>query len=786
MAKLSGNQLEVFRRRYVRKGEDGETIESVDDVFRRVARHVAGIEEKWGGDVEKSEEQFYDMLSDLRFLPNSPTFTGAGTPLGLLSACWVLPLEDDMGKVSGGIFDTLKNMALLFQTGGGVGIALSRLRPNGARVASSGGKATGPVGFLKVYDKASEVVSQGGVRRGAGMAALRVDHPDIMDFITCKETEDDITNFNISVAVDSDFMQNVDDNGSLVLINPQDGSVWDFIPARDVMDAIAENALSNGEPGLLFLDRANQDNPTPHLGNYECTNPCGEQILLPWESCCLGCINLVEHVGDNGRINVKKLGETIELAVRFLDDVVEINAYPRSMPNLMEAAMKTRKIGVGITGLADVLCMQKVQYGSDIAKAFASALMEIIRYYAMKHSVTLAKERGAFGEFDSSKYGPGNISMTEMLDKKKDVYTRYGKFDVLSMFSYVPPHLTSGDPWKDLFESIKAHGIRNATTLTIAPTGTRSTVAGVEGYGCEPMFALAYTRQVVEHEGNVELKYVSSLFLSALDEAEIHGPEREEVLDRVMVTGSCQGIETIPQWIRETFVVARDIDPIDRVEMQAAMQVWVDAGISSTVNLPRNTTKDDIKKVFRHAWKTGCKGITVYVAGSRDKAILKTDDDEQNKLRVRPATLHGATYRRGTPVGTAFVTVNSIDGEPFEVFINVGRAGSETTAIAEGFGRLISLLLRIPSNMKPADRLSNIVEQLKGIGGGNPLGFGKNRIRSLPDGIAEVLGKHIGIIDGNGKTETDDHFDLCPECGNATMVEEEGCKHCKVCGYSMC
>ncbi len=788
--RLSPNGLEVLRRRYVRRGPDGEPTETVDGVFWRVARHVAEAEAAWDGNVEPVAERFHDLITGLRFLPNSPTFTGAGTPLGQLAACFVLPVADDMGRDRAGIFQTLRDMALIQQTGGGTGFSFSRLRPKGALVRSSGGKATGPVGFMRVYDIACGIVSQGGARRGANMAVLRVDHPDIEEFVTCKRDEHDIKNFNLSVGVTDEFMRAVEEDGTIDLVNPQDGSVWGARKARELFDMIVAGAHRNGEPGMLFLDAANRDNPCPHLGTYEATNPCGEQFLLPYENCCLGSVNLAQHLsaGDNGQLGLdwSKLEETVNWAVRFLDDVVEANAYVPAVPQLREAARRTRRIGLGIMGLGDVMYALGVRYGSEEGQELAAQVMEFIRYHAMRASVRLARERGPFPAIGGSIYDPAD-------------------------FRWRPPHpLTPyrqpqkwGRPeldWDVVVSEVKQHGIRNAAQTTIAPTGTIATVAGCEAYGCEPVFALAYVRHVNDDGQDLELQYTSPLFLQALERAGLDQEARERVVRAVSLSGSCQGVEEVPPKVRETFVVAGDITAEEHVRMQAAMQAFVDASISKTINFPATATPADVARAFKLAWRLGCKGLTVYVTGSREQAVLETEQTRRGKeqvavsvpVRPRPHALTGRTYGLATPLGTAYITVNrNGDDEPFEVFLNVGKAGSDTAAVAEAIGRLISLLLRVPSSLSPTRRMEQVVKQLKGIGGGRPLGFGRDRVRSLPDGVAQVLAEDVGLAQPAAEEEKPQTFlfaagDLCPECGHAALVNEEGCRRCYACGYSEC
>ena len=792
--RLTENALAVLKRRYLRKGPDGQPVETVEQMFRRVASHVAAVDEGWGGDVAAAEAIFYDLITSLRFMPNSPTFTGADTPLGQLAACFVLPISDDMGRQQDGIFQTLRDMALIQQTGGGTGFSFSRLRPRGAVVHSSGGQATGPVGFMRVFDTASEIVSQGGARRGANMAVLRVDHPDIHEFVHCKSSEDAVTNFNISVGVTDEFMRAVGEHGTIDLVSPQDGKLWKTVRARELFDAIVAAAHRNGEPGMLFLDTANRDNPCPHLGKYEASNPCAEQFLLPYENCCLGSVNLAQHVsyGNNGHPEVdwEKLRETVERAVRFLDDVINANAYVPAVPQLKEAARRTRRIGLGIMGLGDLLYYLRVRYSSDEAQELAAQVMEFIRYHAMRSSIALARARGPFPAICGSVYDPENLHWTP--PQPLVPYTRLEKWGR-------PPL-----DWGAIVEDMRRYGIRNAAQTTVAPTGTVATIAGCEAYGCEPVFALAYTRHMNDNGKDLELRYVSPLFLQALAEAGLDDAARELVVQQVMATGSCQSVEKVPPAVRNVFVVASDITAEEHVRMQAALQAFVDSSISKTINFPAAATPDDVAGAFRLAWKLGCKGLAVYVTGSREKVVLETEATRRARqqargavvsttVRPRPHRLKGETYHLGTPLGTAYITVNANgDGEPFEVFLNVGKAGSDTAAVAEAIGRLISLVLRIPSPLSATRRLKQVIRQLKGIGGGRPLGFGRDRVRSLPDGVAQVLAEHLGMAEPLGGAEEAEQLslfptgDLCPECGHAALVNEEGCRRCYACGHSEC
>jgi ribonucleoside-diphosphate reductase alpha chain len=798
--KLSENSMAVLGCRYLRKGPDGQPVETVEQMFHRVAGYVAAVEAAWGGDIAQAEAAFYDLITSFRFLPNSPTFTGAGTPLGQLAACFVLPVADDMGRDADGIFQALRNAALIQQTGGGTGFSFSRLRPRGATVRSSGGQATGPVGFMRVFDVASGIVSQGGARRGANMAVLRADHPDIHEFIRCKGSEQAITNFNLSVGLTDAFMRAVADDGTIDLVNPQDGAVWKTAQARELFDEIVAGAHRNGEPGVLFLDAANRDNPCPHLGDYEATNPCAEQYLLPYENCCLGSVNLARHVdgggADNGNgrghpsVDWEELRRTVEQGVRFLDDVIDANGYVPAVPQLEEAARRTRRIGLGIMGLGDLMYHLGVRYGSEEAQELAAQVMEFVRYHAMRASVALARERGPFLAIAGSLYDPDDFRWTP--PRPVAPYTRLERW-------HRPPL-----DWAGLVDDVRRHGIRNAAQTTVAPTGTIATVSGCEAYGCEPVFALAYVRHVNDNGTDMELRYTSPIFLHALEQAGLDAEAQERVLEQVILTGSCQAVKELPAHIRDTFVVASDITTEEHVRMQAALQAFVDASISKTINCPADATPDDVARAFKLAWELGCKGLTVYVTGSREKVVLETEATRkawqtQSAVmpravrRPRPSVLKGVTYRKGTPLGTAYVTVNANgDDEPFEVFLTVGKAGSDTAAVAEAIGRLISLVLRLPSPFSATRRLKQVVQQLKGIGGGRPLGFGRDRVRSLPDGVAQVLAEHLGLVepsDEEGGSEQLPLFpagDLCPECGHAALVKEEGCSRCYSCGYSEC
>lgn len=1159
---LTDNARTIFMKRYARKTLDGSLQETPAGVFYRVAYHVAQ------GEPDETKraamtEQFYHLLASRRFFPNSPTFTGAGTRLGQLAACFVLGLTDDMGKDPQGIFSTLRVAALIQQTGGGNGFSFGKLRPKRDQVTSTGGQATGPVGFLKMYDACFGEVEQGGLRRGANMAVLPVHHPDIREFITCKTEEGKIANFNISVGVTDAFMEAVTRGENFALLNPRNGEVWDTVDARTLFDEIVKQAHHNGEPGLLFLDAANRANPVPHLYTLEATNPCfapdtliqtrnghfpirdlvgrsvevwdgnqwvatdsfrmtgrfqpmlrlelqsgdsltvtpyhqmiledgsavkakdlrvndklmlsnaplshgslrargaylkgfllgdgtysstqnrpvlwlyppkkicadrllasltelepqtvrtnvvtevgfreshfsgqrevlvlqgmtpmqdelypwvttykeqlpsevfawdssskldllagifdadgtaseaggrfgyqlssihkaylldvklllksvgiqaklalmkpagerdwddgygnyrsracwrlvlsqtnsialaklikferlkdfstkqvaysrpspynqvvaiqeagveeevycctidsthrlaltcglitgqcGEQWLGPYENCCLGSINLAEHwktVAGLPVVDWEKLADSTRMATFFLDDVVTINAYVPVVPELRQAAEASRRIGLGIMGLADLLYALHLPYDSEGGRALASQVMEFIRYYTLSTSVDLALERGSFKGYAGSVYD----------------------FNQPGGMPWQPPHATQptdyafGRPtlyWDSLRRNVEDFGIRNACQTTIAPTGTLSSVAGCEGYGCEPVFALGYIRHFKDGQKDVELPYVSTAFQNALGHLNLGLDTERAILDHVARTGTCQDLPILPEAFRRTFVVSGDIAPRDHVLMQAALQHWVDNSISKTINLPDTATPEDVKEVYQLAWELGCKGITVYVTGSRDKVVLETQVTKTQKAdplaealsaltnaatvveaayleRMRPPALQGVTIRKDTPLGKAYITVNEDEQqEPFEVFINVGKAGSATTAISEGFGRLISLFLRSPSPMVPRARLAQVVEELAGIGGNRPWGFGNGRVLSLPDGIAKVLAQYLSGDNGHAATKAEapdvppQPFgfvvgDLCPDCGDATFVQVEGCRKCLACGYSEC
>ena len=836
---LTDNARQVLIKRYVRRGDDGKPVETVEEMFWRVTYHVAKVETEWDDDVEQQARNFYVLLSSKKFFPNSPTFTGAGTPLGQLAACFVLPITDDMGKDQSGIFQSLRDAALIQQTGGGNGFSFSRLRPKGGLVKSSSGFATGPVGFLHVYDHAFGEIAQGGTRRGANMGVLRVDHPDVEEFIASKTSENAITNFNLSVGITDAFMEAVRNDEDWDLVFPDIASpeyrkfkgtieeakkrnipliVYKTVPARDLFNQIIRQAHHNGEPGVLFLDAANRQNPVPHLYALESTNPCGEQWLGPYENCCLGSINLAQHLSENNHVDWDSLENSIVLSTIFLDDVVQANAYVPAVPQLREAALRARRIGLGIMGLGDMMYHVGVRYGSSEGQEFASQVMEFVRYHSMKTSVELAQKRGAFPAITGSIYDPQNVLWNP--PTPLEAYQRdWGRPSI---------------DWNGIVSGIHNHGIRNAAQTTVAPTGTIATVAGCEGYGCEPVFALAYIRHVNDNGTDLKLTYGSPAFEKALDQAGIPADARQDIFEEVMQQGTCQSVTSLPAKIRDVFVTAGDVTAEEHVRMAAALQSFVDNSISKTINFPEGATEEDVAQAYMLAWELGAKGITVYVTGSRDKVVLETHATANKKeggaaseelmvpaeqkiiwhetKKPRPRTLQGMTFNVDTPLGKAFVTVNANGGnQPFEVFVNTSKAGSDTAAVSEAIGRLISYILRLASPIAPIDRLREVVTQLTGIGGGRSLGFGAHRVRSLPDGVGQVLSEYLRtweesptsrenegtdnekkIILGlpnrdSGITVPKMAFgDLCPECGEAAVVNEEGCRKCYACGFSEC
>jgi ribonucleoside-diphosphate reductase alpha chain len=580
--KLTVNAVRVLQRRYLLRDERGEIIETPSQMFRRVAKAVAAADRLYDehADIDKTEEEFYQMMAKLEFLPNSPTLMNAGTPIGQLSACFVLPIDDSIV----GIFDALKAMALIHQSGGGTGFSFSRLRPAGDTVRSTKGVASGPVSFMRIFDVAADVIKQGGKRRGANMGVLRVDHPDILEFISAKSKEGVLVNFNLSVGVTDAFMEAVEKDEEYELINPRTGEAERKLRAREVFDLIVNMAWRTGDPGLIFLDEINRHNPTPELGTIEATNPCGEVPLLPYESCNLGSINLAKMIKDD-EVDWEKLGKTVRAAVHFLDNVIDINKYP--LPEIERATKLTRKIGLGVMGFAELLLELGIPYNSEEALAKAEEIMKFISEEGRKMSVELAGQRGSFPAF-------------------------------------------SGSIW----EKRGYRQIRNATVTTIAPTGTISIIAGTTS-GIEPLFAVSYIRNVMS---GVQLLEVNPTFERVAEE---RGFYSRELLAEVARVGSISKLEEIPEDVRRVFVTALDIAPEWHVRMQAAFQKYVDNAVSKTVNLPHSATPDDVRRVYLLAYKLKLKGITVYRYGSRVDQVLQIASPPAAELKYQGGEPHG-------------------------------------------------------------------------------------------------------------------------------------------------
>jgi ribonucleoside-diphosphate reductase alpha chain len=558
--KLTVNALEVLKRRYLLKDENGNIIETPAQMFRRVARAIARVDKRYGENPKESEEIFYRMMARLEFLPNSPTLFNAGTRLGQLSACFVLPVEDSLES----IFTAVKNMAIIEKTGGGVGFDFSRLRPKGDVVMSTKGVASGPVSFMRVFDVATEVIKAGGRRRGAMMGILRVDHPDILEFITAKQKPGFLQNFNISVAVTDDFMKTLEEDGEYWLINPRNKEKVGKLKAREVWDLMARSAWASGDPGVIFIDEVNRHNTTPEVGRIEATNPCGEQPLLPYESCNLGSINLSRMVED-GRINWEKLRETVRNAVHLLDNVIDANKYP--LKEIERITKANRKIGLGVMGFADMLIKLGIPYNSEQALELAEKLMRFIDEEAHKKSEEIAEKRGSFPNFDKS-------------------------------------------IWKDRYKAM-----RNATVTTIAPTGSISIIAGCSS-GIEPLFAISFIRNVLD---GTRLFETNPLFEIIAKE---RGFYNAGLLEEIAKTGSVQKIDKVPEDVKRVFVTALDIAPEWHVRMQAAFQKYTDNAVSKTVNMPFEATVEDVREVFELAWQLKCKGITVFRYGSKPEQVL--------------------------------------------------------------------------------------------------------------------------------------------------------------------
>ncbi len=722
---FSDNALVVLRKRYLRKHPDGTPAETPKEMLWRVARAVAEADRGYDpeADVEQTAVAFYQAMARLEFLPNSPTLMNAGRELGQLSACFVLPVDDSMES----IFEAVKNTALIHKSGGGTGFSFSRIRPKNDIVRSTSGVSSGPISFMKVFDTATEMIKQGGTRRGANMGILRVDHPDILEFISVKSDPTVLTNFNLSVAITEAFMEAVRSDGKYDLVNPRDGRVAGQLRAREVFDRIVDEAWRSGEPGIVFIDRINRDNPTPHVGAIESTNPCGEQPLLPYESCNLGSVNLARMVKD-AEVDWEKLQETVRLAVHFLDNVVDVNRYP--LEEIARVTRANRKIGLGVMGWADLLFRLGIRYGSGESVALARRLMGFVDRVAREASEEMAAERGPFPNFQGS------------------VYDRPG-----------------------------TRPLRNATRTTIAPTGTISILAGCSS-GIEPVFSLAFVRRVLDGEELVEVNPVFA------ETARQRGFDAPEVLRRIAQGASLSEVAQVPGDVKEVFVTAHDIDPQAHLEMQAAFQEHTNNAVSKTVNFPRAATRQDVARAFWLAYELGCKGLTIYRDGSRESQVLVTPSSDPKKpaeepvrKRDRPRVLAGKTYQMQTGCGPLYVTINEDDQGLFEVFTTMGKAGGCAASQCEAIGRLVSLSWR--SGVPPEP----VVRQLRGISCHKPAGFGPNRVMSCADALAIAVHQHLAP-----EQEIEKHVDVggaCPECGDA-LEHEEGCVLCRSCGYSEC
>lgn len=771
---ITDNARQVLEKRYLIRDEAGKLTETVDQLFHRVANAIAQADTVFDpkADVTGIAQGFYRMMTDLDFLPNSPTLMNAGRPLGQLSACFVLPVGDSMEE----IFDAIKYAALIHKSGGGTGFSFSRLRAKGSTVNSTGGVASGPISFMKVFNSATEAVKQGGTRRGANMGILRVDHPDIMEFISCKDNTSEITNFNISVGITEVFMKAVEAGGKYDLIDPASHRVTGQLDAKAVFEAIVDSAWRTGEPGIVFLDRLNKDNPCPEHGQFESTNPCGEQPLLPYEACNLGSINLMNHIRQEGGsyvLDEDKLKATIRRAVHFLDNVIEVNKYP--LPEIDRETRATRKIGLGVMGFADMLLTMGIPYNSEEGVALGRTVMELVQTEGHRASEKLALTRGPFPLFHESIYKDGPL-------------------------------------------------LRNSTVTTVAPTGTLSIIAGVSS-GVEPVFAYAYIRNVMD---NTHLIETNQILKDKLISAGIYS---EALMHQIIEHGTLAHLDGIPEDIKRVFVCAHDVAPVWHVRMQAAFQEFTDNAVSKTVNFPNTATKAEVAEVYNLAYALGCKGTTIYRDGSRDEqvlnigsvkgkeqgaqapqskeepvdyveAVIASDCDSQAcllrngaiKPRPRPEVTMGYTEKVHIGCGNLYITVNYDENGVCEVFTNTGRAGG-CASQSEATARLVSIALRSGIDS------DELIAQLKGIRCPSCLRQKDVGVTSCPDAIAKAIAKvvkqsaKVAVPAAPVPTKTQPksevtpaqmkHAKFCPECGSA-LEHEGGCVTCRDCGYSKC
>ncbi|HNP86143.1 MAG TPA: vitamin B12-dependent ribonucleotide reductase [Kouleothrix sp.] len=812
-AALSDIALTVLKKRYLIKDDHGRVAETPETMFRRVADTIAQVDAQYGADaaqVGARSDQFYHLMTEGYFEPNSPTLMNAGRPLGQLSACFVLPIDDDLSS----IYETLKHQALIHQSGGGTGFSFSRLRPRNDVVRSTMGVASGPVSFMDVYNHSTEAIKQGGTRRGANMGILRVDHPDILEFITVKQDLSKVTNFNISVAITDTFMQAVADDTTYDLTNPRTGEV--YIASRDgvkhpltgevlvekgqpcrlrarfVFDLIVQCAHATGEPGLFFIDQANKYNPVPALGSYESTNPCGEQPLLAYDVCNLGSINLGKFVNDTGAIDWEALREVVHQSTRFLDNVIDANHYP--LPQIADLSQRIRRIGLGVMGWADMLIRMSVPYNSEEAVELGRRVMAFVDEESKVASEQIAAERGAFGEWERSIWGPDATCARNR----------------------------NGDRIRP------ERRLRNCNVTTVAPTGTISIIAGCSS-GIEPIFAIAFWR----YQADARMLDINPDFVAR---AQHEGWYSEELMGRIADSGHIH-YDEVPTAVQHAFVTAHDISPEWHVRMQGAFQQHTDSAISKTINFGYDATPEQVRAAYELAYSLGCKGITVYRDGSRANQVLSTGSTADPNAKKEPApalqpepavaTLKPApqpvkprhvpdglpshSYQVVTPLGKLRLFVTEHEHEPFEVFAIIGRAGSDVMAFTEAIGRLLSLALRCGIPVKL------LAEQLRGIGGSRSAGFGPARVRSVPDAIGKILQDHYvnhhdGHLNGaasgysNGTGNDNGHSEasvtsfaalaetteplkageICPDCQNATLMNEEGCRKCHSCGYAEC
>jgi ribonucleoside-diphosphate reductase alpha chain len=816
---LSQNALTVLSKRYLIKDATGAPQETPEALFWRVSTVVAEADRRYGaseGAVEEVADAFYRLMTERRFEPNSPTLMNAGRPLGQLSACFVLPVEDALSNGSNGIYDTLRSMALIHQSGGGTGFSFSRLRGKGSMVRSTTGVASGPVSFMKLYDASTDAVKQGGTRRGANMGILRVDHPDIMDFIACKEDLTQITNFNISVGITGKFMTALKSGGSYDLIDPSNGAVCGQLEARMVWDRMIEGAWRTGEPGVFFIDEANRYNPVPHLGSYEATNPCGEQPLLAYDVCNLGSINVGWYVVD-GQMDWDGFRRDIHLSTHFLDNIIDVNKYP--LPEIDALSKRIRRIGLGVMGFADALIRLGIAYDTDEGVEFGRRVMEFVDVESKRESQRLAEERGAFPEWARSIFGPDETCARDAEGKR-----------------IRPMQL-----------------LRNCNVTTVAPTGTISIIAGCSS-GLEPLFAVAFMR----NQAGAMMPDVNEDFVAI---AKREGWYSEALMERIAKEGHVRFPEVPAQWQR-VFVTANEIKPEWHIRMQAAFQKHTDSAISKTTNFAHTATKEDVRVIYEAAYDAKCKGVTVYRDGSRDGQVLSTGTTEKAKAeregkgadkrevgqlhgtiaeleaeierlkkslfdaesenlqrrakRSRPDKLRSTSIRKETPLGTMYVHISEDDkGQPFDVFISLGKAGGSAMADAEAVGRLISLALRsgIP--------LVSVHKQLRGISSDRAVGLGPNKVLSMPDaigaalyewhmekqgvqqelisppvaGAAPLVEQVVPIVAAAGTGEqlqfsnmndqAQSFIGTCPDCGSQ-LEFAEGCVKCHVCGFSEC